>query len=46
MEFNFKKALKSQGFLESEVNELREKVKKFENVPKKLSSKKVRKKIL
>lgn len=41
LEFDYKKALKRQKFTEENVNELREKIKKFEIVPKKLSSKKV-----
>lgn len=41
LEFDYKKALKRQKFTEENVNELREKIKKFEIVPRKLSSKKV-----
>lgn len=41
LEFHYKKALKKQNFTEENVNELREKIKKFENVPKNLSPKKV-----
>lgn len=41
LEFNYKKALKRQNFTEENVKELREKIKKFENVPKNLSTKKV-----
>lgn len=41
LEFNYKKALKRQKFTEENVNELREKIKKFDNIPKNLSPKKV-----
>lgn len=42
-EFHYKKALKRQNFKEANVNELRELVKNNKNVPKSVSSKKVRK---
>ena len=41
LEFHYKKALKRQKFTEENVNELREKIKKFDNIPKNLSPKKV-----
>lgn len=44
LEFHYKKALKRQKFTEADVDELREKVKKFESVPKSVGSKKVWKK--
>lgn len=42
MKFDYKKALKKLNVKESDVIELRETIKKFENVPKSLSSRKVR----
>lgn len=45
MEYNYEAALTRQNFTESDVNELRAAIKKFKNVPKALSSKKVRKSI-
>lgn len=42
-EFHYKKALKRQNFTEESVNELRELVKNNKNVPKNVTSKKVRK---
>lgn len=41
LEFDYKKALKKLNVKDSDVNELREKVRKIEKVPKNLSSKKV-----
>lgn len=41
LEFHYKKALKKFKFTDENVQELREKIMKFENVPKNLSSKKV-----
>jgi hypothetical protein len=46
MEYDFKKSLKKLNLKESDVKELREKIKKLENVPKNLSLKKVRKFII
>jgi hypothetical protein len=46
MEFDYKVALRRQNFTEHEVNELRKKAEKLENVPKNLSSKKVRMSIM
>lgn len=46
MEFDYKVALRRQNFTEYEVNELRKKAEKLENVPKNLSSKKVRMSIM
>ena len=40
-EYDYKKALKRQNLTDKSVNELREKIKKSDNVPKSLSSKKV-----
>jgi hypothetical protein len=45
LEFDFKKSLKKLDCRESDVNELRETIKKFEHVPKKLSWKQVRQSI-
>lgn len=41
LEFDYKKALKRQNFTERGVDELREKVKSIDKVPKTLSDKKV-----
>lgn len=41
LEYNYKKALKRQKLTDKNVNELREKIKTLENVPKNLSSRKV-----
>lgn len=41
LEYNYKKALKRQKLTDKNVNELREKIKSLENVPKNLSSRKV-----
>lgn len=41
LEFDYKKALKRQKFTDKDVNELRDKIKSLDNVPRKLSSKKV-----
>ena len=42
LEFEYKKAMKKLDIKESDINELREKIKKFEKVPKCLSAKKVK----
>lgn len=46
MEFEYKAALRRQNIAESDVDELRKRVEKLENVPKDLSSKKVRMSIM
>jgi transcription elongation GreA/GreB family factor len=46
MEFDYEAALRRQKFTESDVNELRKRVEDMENVPKNLSSKKVRMSIM
>lgn len=46
LEYNYEEALQRQKFSDSDVNELREKIKKFENVPKTLSARKVKQNLL
>lgn len=43
MKYNYEAALMRTGFTDSDVNKLRAAIKKIDNVPKKLDSKRVRK---